>query len=287
MVDCTNASRRAPAPTATGAGVLRPHELADLVRIDRTPCDPTVSLWVENHWSLRWELPDGTSHQSSTLPHPACTLSIEHGAVRPEARTDPVVVTGVPTRRFDVTIRGRGWVHGVKFRPGGLAALTGVHARELRDRTVPATEVLPSRAVATLRALGPDTGVQECQETVDRALAELGGVPDQDYEVLLRVVATMLADRALVRVAQVESTCGIGTRSLQRLFARYVGVSPKWVLARYRMHDVVSALDEGYAGSLAVLAAEHGWFDQAHFTREFTALVGVPPGEYRAGTQRE
>ena len=112
-------------------------------------------------------------------------------------------------------------------------------------------------------------------------LGRLATTPDDDYRLLLDVVSTMLEDRSLVRVAQVEERCGIGTRALQRLFQRYVGVSPKWVLARYRIHDAVTDLDAGYAGTLADLAARYGWFDQAHFTREFTDLVGVPPGEYQ------
>ena len=281
MVDWTNASATAPAPTATRAGVLRPDQLAARVRLDRADCAPEVAAWVENHWSLQWDLPEGASYLSSTLPHPACNLSVERGAGRADVGDEPVVVTGVPTRRFDVTIRGRGWVHGVKFRPGGLAALTGVHAGDLRNRTVPASEVLPERTVAALRTLTPDVPLDDCLEVVDGALAALEAAPDADYDALLDVVGTMLADRSMVRVAQVEAVSGLGTRSLQRLFARYVGVSPKWVLARYRMHDVVTALDEGYDGSLADLAARHGWFDQAHFTREFTTLVGVPPGEYR------
>ena len=53
------------------------------------------------------------------------------------------------------------------------------------------------------------------------------------------------------------------------------------MLSRYRMHDVVTDLDAGYGGSLADLATKYGWFDQAHFTREFTDLVGVPPGTYQ------
>ena len=53
------------------------------------------------------------------------------------------------------------------------------------------------------------------------------------------------------------------------------------ILARYRIHDAVSDLDAGYDGSLADLATRYGWFDQAHFTREFTELVGVPPGAYQ------
>jgi len=162
-----------------------------------------------------------------------------------------------------------------------LSSLTGVHAGDLRNRTVPASDVLPESTVAALRTLTPDVPLDDRREVVDAALAALGGKSDTDYDTLLDVVGTMLADRSMVRVGQVEAASGLGTRSLQRLFARYVGVSPKWVLARYRMHDVVTALDEGYDGSLADLAARHGWFDQAHFTREFTTLVGVPPGEYR------
>ncbi len=52
------------------------------------------------------------------------------------------------------------------------------------------------------------------------------------------------------------------------------------MLARYRMHDAVTRLDEGYVGSLVDLAAEHGWYDQAHFTRDFRRLVGQSPAAY-------
>ena len=92
----------------------------------------------------------------------------------------------------------------------------------------------------------------------------------------------MLGDRTVVRVSQLEARHGVGRRQVQRLFARYVGVGPKWVLARYRMHDVVTVLDDGYEGSLTDLAARYGWFDQAHFIQDFTGQVGVTPGAYRA-----
>jgi len=98
----------------------------------------------------------------------------------------------------------------------------------------------------------------------------------------LRATPSLLADRTVVRVSQLEQRHAVGRRQVQRLFARYVGVGPKWVLARYRMHDVVSVLDGGYDGPLTDLAARYGWYDQAHFIRDFTGQVGVTPGEYRA-----
>ncbi len=271
-------------PTSTSAGVLRPDQFAKHVHLDRADCSPDLSPWVENYWSLRWDLPPGTSYVSSTLPHPACNLSVERGHLREAVGDDPVVVTGVVTRRFDVTVRDAAWVYAAKFRPGGLASLTGVHARTLRDATVPASEVFDRATTVALRELGPELSGNQCRDRFDEVLTRLATTPDDDYRQLLDVIAAMLDDRSLLRVAQVEELCGVGTRTLQRLFERYVGVTPKWVLSRYRMHDVVTDLDAGYGGSLADLAAKYGWFDQAHFTREFTDLIGVPPGAYQQQT---
>jgi AraC-like DNA-binding protein len=269
--------RKNASATSTRAGILRPDQLAQHVTLERAECADALAPWVENYWSLQWDLPAGSSYLSSTLPHPACNLSVERGIRREGVGEDPVVVTGVVTKRFDVTIRDQGWVYAAKFRPGGLAALTGAHARDLRDATVTASSVFDRADTDALRDL---TGMSEGKRVFDDLLGRLATDPSDDYLLLLEVIAAMLADRSLLRVAEVEERCGVGTRTLQRLFQRYVGVSPKWVLSRYRMHDVVTDLDAGYGGSLADLAAKYGWFDQAHFTREFTELVGTPPGAY-------
>ena len=246
------------------------------------PCAAVLAPWVENHWCLRWELPSGASYVSSTLPHPACNLSVEHGAPRHEVGSDRVVVTGVITRRFDVCLVDQGWVLGVKFRPGGFAALGRLDARQLADRVVPAIDLLPAATCEAMRAIRAGTSPTVAAEAADAALAGLvPDEPDPAYATVLTLIDDMLGDRSVVRVAQLEERHGLGRRQVERLFARYVGVGPKWVLGRYRMHDVVTALDGGYDGSLTELAATHGWYDQAHFTRDFVAQVGVTPSAYR------
>lgn len=274
--------KNATEPTSTNAGVVRPDELARHVDLVRLPCADTVAPWIENYWMLRWDLPSGSVHTSSTLPHPACTLSVERGHVREgvEGFDPAVVVTGVLTRRFDVTLRERGWVFGVKFRPGGFASMTGTVARSLRDVPVAAPEAFDSRTVAALDALGPHLEDDECRTHADTVLSAYIRPVEPDYRTVLDIVSMMLSDRSLVKVTMVEQRFGIGTRTLQRLFERYVGATPKWVLARYRIHDALTDLDNGYTGSLADLAARYGWFDQAHFTREFAELVGLSPGAY-------
>ncbi|WP_209020696.1 AraC family transcriptional regulator [Nocardioides sp. 1609] len=268
--------------TSTRAGILRPDEFARHVTMERTETPADLAPWVEYHWTLAWDLPDDTAYPSAVIPHPACNLTVEQGAARAAAGGEVVLVTGVTTRRFEVEVTGAGWVHGAKLRPGGLVALTGADAKAWVDRTAPATEVLSREVHDVLADLAPGTPAAAATEVVAAALRPL--VPetaDPAYDRLLHVVEAMLGDRTLLRVDDVAERHGLSRRALERLFARYVGVGPKWVLARYRMHDVVTALDSGYDGSMADLAAAHGWYDQAHFGRDFAALVGVPPSSYR------
>lgn len=269
--------------------MLRPDEFAQHVALERLAASGGAQRWVENHWCLRWDMPAGAKFVSQVLPHPTCSLTVELGS-HPRDGVPPggaVVVTGVATRRFDVDVAGWGRVVGVKFRPGGLAALTGRAASAWTDRTVPATEVIPPPLVATL--CDPDLADRppEWAATAEAGLRDLAPADDARYTDLLDIVAGMLADRSLLTVADVCARYALSERTLQRLFTHYVGVGPKWVLARYRMHDVVTAIDDGYDGTLTDLAARSGWYDQAHFTRDFTALVGVPPGQYRAARRRD
>jgi AraC-like DNA-binding protein len=91
------------------------------------------------------------------------------------------------------------------------------------------------------------------------------------------------------RVEDVVERFGIAPRTLQRLFARYVGVSPKWVLRRYRLHEAAARLAAEQDRTWAEVAAELGYFDQSHFIRDFTAAIGLTPVAYAQAcrTQQE
>ena len=274
MADCRNT-------TSTGAGVLRPEGLAAHATLRCYPCDGPLGHWVENYWSLEWDLADGATYDSATLPHPACHLSVERGPARPGVGADRVVVSGVVTRRFDVGITGRGSVVAAKFRPGGLAAFSGRGVRAIRDTVAPASGFLPPPVVGRLAGLDESAPIEDRVAAMEVALLEVTPAADPRYDQLLGIIADTLSDRSVSRVAQMEHRHHLSTRSLERLFDHYVGVSPKWVLSRYRLHDAVTDLDAGYDGPLAALAASLGWYDEAHFNRDFAATVGTTPGQYR------
>jgi len=78
----------------------------------------------------------------------------------------------------------------------------------------------------------------------------------------------------------------IAARQLQRLFREYVGVTPKWVIQRYRLIEAAERLATGVTEDFAGLALDLGYADQAHFIRDFKKLVGRPPAGYARSVQR-
>ncbi|MFD3747009.1 helix-turn-helix domain-containing protein [Nocardia sp. NPDC058633] len=84
----------------------------------------------------------------------------------------------------------------------------------------------------------------------------------------------------MTRVDALAQRFGLSMRGMQRLFAEYVGVGPKWVVRRYRLHEVTERLAHGAEIDWAALAAELGYADQAHLSRDFRAIFGEPPTRY-------
>lgn len=273
--------------TASRVGVLRPDEALRYFRLDRLAPSPALADWVENYWTVRWELPSGTAYRSEVLSHPAVHLSVESGTARHHGFPMPAaLVNGVVTRRFTADLTGSGRVFGVKFRPGGFGAFTGRDVADLTDRVTPLRVALGDAADLTAQVVSLESDGDRAAAVDSFLAARLPG-PDRRYDTLLEVVRLMLTDRSIVSVEQVTQVSGVPLRMLQRLFRRYVGVGPKWVLQRLRLHDAVALIDAGEASDLADLAALLGWYDQAHFSRDFADVVGMTPGAYLASSRQQ
>jgi AraC-like DNA-binding protein len=265
---------------ATLRGILRPAETVERAGLRRdAPVSEPLRPFVERYWSVRWDLTGQPPFRSEVLSHPSVNVSVESGTEpRFGVPMPAVLVHGVVTRRFTVDLTGAGRVSAVKFRPGGFAAFTGV--LPARDSVVPLRAELGMAGADLLAAVHAEDDDDARAAVLDATLLPRAPTPPDAYVDLLGLVAAMTEDRSLVRVDQVASLGGLSVRSLQRLFAAYVGVSPKAVLARYRLQDAAAAIDAGEVDDLADLAASLGWFDQAHFSRDFRAVVGVTPSSY-------
>jgi AraC-like DNA-binding protein len=115
---------------------------------------------------------------------------------------------------------------------------------------------------------------------VERRLATVLPV-DEQGERINRVVAWLAEHPEVTRVAEVAAEFAMAERTLRRLVEQRVGMTPKWLIQRRRLHDAVERLKGGET-SLADIAAELGYADQAHLTHDFRTVSGMTPGEFLA-----
>jgi transcriptional regulator GlxA family with amidase domain len=104
--------------------------------------------------------------------------------------------------------------------------------------------------------------------------------PDPTAQLAAAIVARTAAEPGITRVDDLAREFDLTMRQLQRLFADYVGVGPKWVIRRHRLHEAAARAAAGTRLDLGALASELGYSDQAHLTRDFASMIGVPPSQY-------
>lgn len=245
--------------------------------LDRHPPAPDLAGLVERHWVVSWELPPGREASVTLLPHPCVNLVLDGGRL---------AVSGVGEGRFTYVYRGTGRVIGVKFRPGGFLPFLGGPVGELTGRVRPAEQLWGPAATALAERMAAEPAAAGAIRAVEEFLRARWPAPDPQVELVGRIVAALLHDRTIARVDDVTARFGIPPRTLQRLFARYVGVSPKWVLRRYRLHEAAAALAAEQDRPWAEVAAELGYYDQSHFIRDFTAAIGMTPLAYARACRR-
>jgi AraC-like DNA-binding protein len=256
-----------------GRGVLRPELAAGRFEVRQRQPRPALAPLVEFHWNPRWDLRGQPDHEQKVLAHPNVHLVFE----APEP-----LVYGVQRGVFTRVLHGRGQVLGVKFRPGAFRPFIGAPVADLADRAVPAAGLLDgdvgalSREILALDDLAAMTALAE--EYLLTLLARTR--PDPAVAEVAALVERITAGPQLFRVDELARELDLPVRRLQRLFAEYVGAGPKWVLRRARLHEAAARADDGAGIDWAALAADLGYADQAHLTRDFTAAVGAPPSRY-------
>lgn len=253
-------------------GVVDPATAATMFRMARYQPSAALAPFLDHYWVVEWDLQGRPAYSQRTLPYPCVNIAFDQG------RT---AIFGVVTGAFDYLLRERGRVLGVRFRAGGFRAFLGRPLASITDRTLPLSAVFDvdnDACEADVLAMPDDAGLVGAAEAL-----LLACLPAADPVVeRIATILQLAADTGNVTLAgELAEHSGMRLRTMQNMFREYVGVSPKWVIRRYRLHDAAAALASGADVDLATLAQSLGYFDQAHFSADFQKLVGQPPAAYR------
>lgn len=269
-------------------GILDPWLLRQRVQLNRYPAGPALAGLVDRFWAVQWNLPPGRHHRQQVLTHPAANISVGHANARPgDQETGPVEARlyGVARQLTERLLVGQGWTVAAMTTPGGLGAFITGPASQFTGRVVPLGQGVSLDEAGLLRQITaePDEAARagllaRALERVMEQTADTGRIRAvREVTAAARLAET---DRSVRRLADLCQATGIRARTLQRMFLEQAGVPPTWVIRRYRLLEAAEAVRDGAPVSWAQVAADLGYADQAHLSRDFRAALGRTPAAY-------
>ena len=252
-------------------GILNPGAGEGMFTLTRYDPAPDLAALVDRHWAIRWDLRGRSPHAQETLPYPQVNLVF--GTQRPGLH-------GVGTKRFVAALEGEGWVIGTKFRAGGFRPFWRAPIRELTDHSLTVIEAFGDEGAAIDGAVHAAHDDAERIALIEDFLRACRLELDDDAALAARIVLLAQSEPSIARVSELALRAGVSVRRLQRVFSSHVGVSPSWVIRRFRVQEAADRVAQGNVADWPSLAGQLGYCDQAHFIREFKAQIGRTPGEY-------
>jgi AraC-like DNA-binding protein len=244
-------------------------------RLERFEAGEALHAFVEHYWAVTWEEQPPVTRE--TVPHPSVHLVLEPGRCE---------LHGVYPRRFSRIIEGSGRVLGIKFRPGGFRAFVEESVARFTGKIVAPSTVFGPKIHQLEAEAEACAQAGTAFELVDDFLTRFNPTPTAELASISEIVRSIADDRSITRVEMLAEWFDVGRRQLQRVFRDYVGVSPKWVIRRYRLIEAAERLrcrDDSI--DFALLALDLGYSDQSHFIRDFKNMVGRTPADYHKSLQ--
>ena len=255
----------------------------------RTPAPPLSEfvelLWLYEGYSQPHEkerlLPDGSMELVINL-HEDQTRLYDSQDTAKVATLPGAIVVGAHSEFFVIDTAGQHSVAGVHFKPGGAFPFFDPPASELYNRLVSLDDLWGALAAQLrerlLEAPTPQAKLRILEETllaqaarrlhrhpaVAFALGEFHGLPQTRS------------------IADVTAQIGLSAKRFIQLFSGEVGLTPKLFCRVRRFQRALRLVGQGRPVQWAAVAADGGYFDQAHFIRDFRAFSGLNPSTYIA-----
>jgi AraC-like DNA-binding protein len=239
---------------------------------------PDLSPFLATSWSLHWRLAASESYEQRILTDPCVFLIVEPNSAH---------VLGPVTGAYSTILKGDAFVLGLKFKPGGFSPFTRVPISRLANQTLPLEQFFPSANPLELRRHAANRDGESILASLHSLLRAHPPNPSPDSPRVSSLVEQIQGDPGLLTLSQLAKASGENPRTIQRLFSKHVGVTPKWMILRCRIQEAAARIEAGQDLNWADFAQSLGYFDQSHFINEFKTLVGISPAAHASQLKRE
>jgi AraC-like DNA-binding protein len=238
---------------------------------------------IDCYWII--ENDDPMPHQQKIIPDGFCEIIFHYGDPYRICLTNTWeqqshhLLAGQISRHFFLENTGKAGIVGIKLTPTALTHLFGLDMQLYTDKVVDLPLVLGNQLQNLEQDLLTTRDHDQLITLLNDHFRKTWEQANFQPSPVDKAIELIFANRGMISVTEITATIGIGERQLERLFKKYIGLSPKFYTRIIRFSTIFQLIqqqDPGWAG----LAYEAGFYDQSHFIRNFKAFTGEDPSRY-------
>lgn len=244
---------------------------------------PGLQKFIDCYWVIESE--DNTRVKQKIIPDGFPELIFHYGdAFRIQIGQkwqlqSKGLVAGQIKKHFFLENTGRSGVFGIKLMPAALTHLLGISMRDFTDKVVSIEELNSEFLLKLNNEVRGCKVYTEMFEAAEKVLQKKEKEIDIKDPVIDKIVAAIFNSNGSIGISEIQKEFFITERQLQRLFQKYIGLSPKFYSRIIRFNYIFQLLKEKQLSWLEITHFS-GYFDQSHFIRDFKEFTGEEPSNY-------
>jgi len=251
-------------------GVLHHKLSSERYHLRRYFPNSTLKGLIEQFWLVSWDLEDKDSHTQKNLPDPNFHLILDNQKIK---------LIGPISKTYSYKMEGMGNIIGIKFALGALSAHLKPPLANYVDKEVELQQLVGFDIDTFISELLQAKSDEHIVEILETYMTPLAITPSSELVRVQELVNLLKNNPEITKVEQLSEISTISIRTIQRYFKHYLGLSPKWLIRKYRLHQALVFLEQEDVNILDVVEWL-GYTDQSHLIRDFKEMIGVTLNKY-------
>jgi AraC-like DNA-binding protein len=165
-----------------------------------------------------------------------------------------------------------------------LFFFSNLSLNEFNDKAVPLENIFSTDFIHTVGECLQNNELEKVIKKVDVYL--INALQKTKNELKDKVanyaVRKILETNGTIDLSDIAFECNISNRYMQKIFLEKVGFSPRYFTRILRFKQTLKILNTSLKTHLTSIGYQMGYFDQAHFIREFKEFTGIIPSQYQS-----
>lgn len=187
-------------------------------------------------------------------------------------------VCGLMTKFSEEKVKGTNEFLGVRFWPGGIVPFLKISANDFTDKLVLLDDILGKVAFEISERLYFAETLNEKLMIIEAELVKLLVKAGLSNELMISALYKIYKHKGIISIKNLSQEMNISQRQLSRKFQNWIGTNPKTFINIIRFQNIIKQLNEATNINFQDVVFENGYYDQAHFIKDFKAFYGKTPG---------